>query len=121
MHYYIYPKGKIGKTLGKMFEFLEMPDSYSFVDDFQEGITLKEQANSIKSGVESGEAKVVIALSQGIVITTQRAKRLEENLLSYGIKEYLGSDFVENIAIAVCKKAEKLIAGLLPLGGGGGH
>ena len=44
MHYYIYPKGKIGKTLGKMFDFLEMSDSYSFIDDYQEGITLKEQA-----------------------------------------------------------------------------
>ena len=79
MHYYIYPKGRIGKTLGKMFEFLEMHDSYSFVDDCQEGITLNEQACDIKNKIKNGEAKVVIALSQGIVITTQRAPPPSKN------------------------------------------
>ena len=120
MHYYIYPKGRIGKTLGKMFEFLEMHDSYSFVDDYQEGITLNEQACDIKNKIKNGEAKVVIALSQGIVITTQRVKTLEENLQSHGINEYLGREFVEGIAIAVCKKAEDVLVKSLSLSGGGG-
>lgn len=118
MHYYIYPRGKIGKTLGKMFDFLEMSDSYSFIDDYQEGITLKEQASSIKENIKKGGAKVVIALSLGISITEQRAKKLKNNLESFEIYDYLDNDFIESMAIEVCQKAERMIAQSLFLGGG---
>ena len=124
MHYYIYPKGKIGKTLGKMFDFLEMSDSYSFIDDYQEGITLKEQASSIKENIKNGSAKVIIALSLGISITEQRAKKLKNNLESFEIYDYLDNDFIESMAIEVCQKAERMIAQSLFLSrgeGGGGH
>ena len=103
-----------------MFDFLEMSDSYSFIDDYQEGITLKEQASSIKENIKNGSAKVIIALSLGISITEQRAKKLKNNLESFEIYDYLDNDFIESMAIEVCQKAERVIAQSLFLSGGGG-
>lgn len=106
MHYYIYPAGKTGKTLGKMIDYCGMSATYSFIDDNQEGLALREQAHKIKTQIANNEAEVIIALTQGIAITQSRTDRLIRNLKASGIDCYRGNDFIKQVALIVCQKAQ---------------
>lgn len=110
MHYYIYPAGKSGKTFGKMLDFINANVSYSFIDDGKPGITLQEQAAEIKNRIASKEAEVVIVLTQGIQVTQEREKQLIHRLTNAGIHIWRGAEFVEKIALQVCREAKNRIS-----------
>lgn len=117
MHYYIYPAGRTGRTLGKMLDYCEMNATYSFIDDNKKGITLKEQASKIKKQLKNNEAEIVIALTQGIVITQSRMEKLIKKLKALEINRYLGNEFIQQIALQVCKKAQIEVQRLSSRGG----
>ncbi|WDL71882.1 hypothetical protein [Helicobacter winghamensis] len=118
MHYYIYPAGRTGRTLGKMLDYCEMNATYSFIDDSKKGITLKEQASRIKSQLEKNEAEIVIALTQGIAITQSRMAKLIKNLKTLEINRYFGNEFIQKIILRVCQKAQIEVQRLSSRGGG---
>lgn len=119
MHYYIYPAGRTGRTLGKMLDYCEMNATYSFIDDSKKGITLKEQASRIKSQLEKNEAEIVIALTQGIAITQSRMAKLIKNLKTLEINRYFGNEFIQKIILRVCQKAQIEVQRLSSRGVGG--
>ncbi|WP_299546298.1 hypothetical protein [uncultured Helicobacter sp.] len=118
MHYYIYPAGRTGRTLGKMLDYCQINATYSFIDDNKQGITLKEQSLNIKKQLANNEAEIVLALTQGIVITQSRMEKLIKNLRELGINRYLENEFIQQIILRVCQKAQIEVQRLISRGGG---
>ena len=117
MHYYIYPAGRTGRTLGKMLDYCQINATYSFIDDNKQGITLKEQSLNIKKQLANNEAEIVLALTQGIVITQSRMEKLIKNLRELGINRYLENEFIQQIILRVCQKAQIEVQRLISRGG----
>ena len=79
MHYYIYPKNWDGEDIAFNLSQFDTENTYHFIDDKEETLSLKSQAEKIK---QEEQSLVLIA-------SKYRYFDLEENLESYGISNYV--------------------------------
>ena len=110
MHYYIYPKNWDGEDIVFNLSRFDTENTYHFIDDKEETLSLKSQAEKIK---QDKKALILIA-------SKYRYFDLVENLESYGISNYVdGLKFCASKLKMYClekitnKNSQGLCVGLL--------